>query len=327
VGVADFDGDGNLDIAVACHFLRNYVLYGNGKGDFTRVVELPRVNPSVTSRTLAVADFDGDKRPDIAFLSELDMELGTSQAISSGLLFVCLNTAGGWRAVDASGGRANLFGDQLATGDFDADGHVDLLISSQKNINRYLVYRNGGDGSTWSPLTFDQFPFRAFVRGVDGANLDRVPGDEAILAFYQNIQSGRLAFQRNAVAAYSFIVGPDGLEVKERKMLEIDAADYSAFTCAAAGDVDGDGRLDIVLGRQDGFVEVFLQEPDGSFLKEKSPEIALGPVWVNAIHVVRLTEQGPTALVIGASDGPKTDGSIRCFVVRKGPLDSAKRPQ
>jgi len=327
VGVADFDGDGNLDIAIACHFLRNYVLYGNGKGDFTRVVDLPRVNPNVTSRALEIADFDGDKRPDVAFLSELDIELGTNETISAGLLFVCLNTSSGWRAVDASGKRPNLFGDQLAVGDFDADGHPDLLVSSQKNINRYLIFHNQGDGHTWSAVTLDQFPFRSFLRGVEAANLDGLPGDEAVMAYYQNIQSGRLSFPRNAASVYSFIVGPDGLEMKDRKMLEIDNADYSSYTCAAAGDIDGDGALDLVFGRQDGPVEVFLQDAGGGYLKEKTPEISLGQVWVNAIHVISLSAKGPVAIVVATSDGPKAKGSIRCFVAHKGALDSATRPQ
>ncbi len=327
VGVADFDGDGNLDIAIACHFLRNYVLYGDGHGDFTRAVELPRLNPNVTSRAMAVADFDGDKRPDVAVLSELDVQLGTNEGITTGLLTVCLNTKSGWQAVDASGGRPNLFGDQLAVGDFDADGRPDLLSSSQKNINRYLVFHNDGDGRKFTALALDQFPFRSFVRGVAAANLDGLPGDEAVMAYYQNVQSGKLSFPRNAIAVYGFIVGENGLEMKDRAMVNIDAAEISAYTCAAAGDIDGDGLLDLVFGRQDGVVEVYLRDKGGAYLKEQTPEIALGPVWVNSIQVLRLTEKGPAAIVIAASDGPKTAGSIRCFVPRKGALDSAKRAQ
>lgn len=327
VAVADFDGDGNLDIAIACHFLRNYILYGNGKGDFTRVVELPRVNPNVTSRALAVGDFDGDGRPDVAVLAELDIELGTSQQIATGLLTVCLNTKSGWQAVDASGGRPNLFGDQLAVGDFDADGHPDLLIASLKNVNRYLVYHNGGDGRSWTPVALDEFPFHAYIRGVAAANLDGAPGDEAVMGYFQSIKSGSLSFGRNAIAVYSFTAGANGLEMKHRTMVAVDGADYAVYTCAAVGDVDGDGRLDLVLGRQDGQVEIYLQERDGTYLKESSPELKLGEVWVNSVQVVKLTPKGPTAIVIATSEGAKVHGSIRCFVVRRGALDSARRPQ
>ena len=327
VGVADFDGDGNPDIAIACHFLRNYVLYGNGKGDFTRFVELPRVNPTVTSRALAVADFNGDKRPDLVFLSELDVEMGTNEVIGSGLLYVCLNDKSGWRAVDATGAKANLFGDQVATGDFDADGDVDILASSHKNLNRFLVFTNGGDGTAWTANAPTEFPFRAYVRAVAAGNLDRLPGDEAVMGFYQNVQSGSQAFPRHAIAVYSFIVGPEGLEVKDRKLADIDAYLTNDFTCAAVGDLDGDGRSDLVLGRQAGTVRVMLQGVDGTFVEERGNEWDFGDSFVNSVAIVDLAASGPRALVVNTSDGKAAKGSIRCFVPRPKALDTSGRRQ
>ena len=327
VGVADFDGDGNPDIAIACHFLRNYVLYGNGKGDFTRFAELPRVNPTVTSRALAVADFNGDKRPDLVFLSELDVEMGTNEMIGSGLLYVCLNDKSGWRAVDATGAKANLFGDQVATGDFDADGDVDILASSHKNLNRFLVFTNGGDGTSWTANAPHEFPFRAYVRAVAAGNLDRLPGDEAVMGFYQNVQSGSLAFPRHAIAVYSFIVGPEGLEVKDRKLADIDAFLTNDFTCATVGDLDGDGRSDLVLGRQAGTVRVMLQGVDGTFVEERGNEWDFGDSFVNSVAIVDLAASGPRALVVNTSDGKTAKGAIRCFVPRPKALDTGGRRQ
>ena len=315
-GVADFDGDGHLDIALACHFSRNFVLYGNGKGDFTRMTELPRINPAVSSRALEVGDVDRDGRPDLVFLAELDMEMGTNQQLSSGLVTVCLNAKSGWRAVEGAGGRPNLFGDQLALGDLDADGDLDVLVASHKNVNRYLVYLNGGDGAEWTPVALDEFPFRAYVNGVATANLDSVPGDEAVMAFTQRIQSGSLKFPRNGLAAYSFIVGPGGLEMKERRMLDIDGSDQSSYTCAAAGDLDRDGRIDLAFGRVDGVVRVFLQGVDGTFMEERSPELSLGEVWINSLRILEVGKGGTPALVVNTSDSSKENrGSVRCFVV------------
>jgi hypothetical protein len=324
VGVADFDGDGNLDIAIACHFLRNYVLYGDGKGDFTRHVELPRINMSVSSRALAVADFDGDRRPDIAFLSELDVEMGTSEVIGSGLLMACLNTKTGWRAVEATGGRGSLFGDKVAAGDFDADGDVDIVVSSHKNVNRFLVFTNEAAGATWKANAPTEFPFRAYVRAVAAANLDGIPGDEAVMGFHQNIQSGSLTFPRNAIAVYSFNSDRDGLTVKSRTLVDVDATSNNDYTCAAVGDLDGDGRPDLVLGRQTGAVRVFLRGLDGTFIEDLSPELSFGDAFINHVAIIELASGGPRALVISASDGNTAKGAIRCFLPRRKALDSGK---
>ena len=318
-GVADFDGDGHLDIALACHFLRNYVLYGNGKGDFTRFAELPRVNASVTSRALEVGDLDGDKRPDLVFLSELDIVMGSNAQIGSGLLVACLNTAAGWRAVEASGGRPNLLGDQLALGDFDADGDRDILIASNKNINRFLVYLNGGDGRAWTPVALDEFPFRAYVPGVAAAPLDTVPGDEAVMAFHQSIESGTRRFPRMAVAVYGFAGGEGGITLRERRLADVAVLDAGKYSCATAADLDGDRLADLVVGGTDGKVRVFLQAPDGTFLEERGSEIQLGPAWVNSVRVVELGARGERALVVSTSDGGLKGavGGVRSYVVRR----------
>ena len=317
-GVADFDGDGNLDIALACHFSRNFVLYGNGKGDFTRMTELPRVNPAASSRALEVGDLDRDGRPDLVFLAELDLEMGTNEQIGSGLVTVCLNAKSGWRAVEGAGGRSNLFGDQVVLGDFDADGDLDVLVSSHKNVNRYFVYLNGANGTEWTPVALDEFPFRAYLNGVAAAELDGLPGDEAVMAFTQRVQSGRLKFPRNGLAVYSFVVGPDGLEMKERRMLDVDGSDESNYTCATAGDLDRDGRMDLAFGRLDGVVRIFLQSPDGAFLEERSPEVSVGAVWINSLQILPVGKGGTPALVINTSDSSKENrGSVRCFVAGK----------
>ncbi len=79
VSVADFDGDGNEDIAMAQNFFaaqietprsdagRSLILLGKGDGHFTA---MPGQNSGVLvygdARGLAVGDFNGDRRPDLA---------------------------------------------------------------------------------------------------------------------------------------------------------------------------------------------------------------------------------------------------------------------
>jgi len=68
--VADFDGDAKADIAVVGSVAgAQYALWvfpGNGDGTFQRGKSFPVVDPSFV---LAIADFNGDGKPDIASLA------------------------------------------------------------------------------------------------------------------------------------------------------------------------------------------------------------------------------------------------------------------
>lgn len=315
VGVADFDRDGRLDIVLTSHFKRAWVLYGNGKGDFSRFVELPRANMTATSRALALADFDRDGRTDVALLAELDIDLGTSQGLGNGLLQVMLNKADGWINVDVSGTTPNLYGDKVAVGDFNADGAVDILVSSHKNVFPYWMYLNGGDGRTFRPVSSAEFPYLAYGLAVAAGNLDAKPGDEAVVGFAQSPRKDGQQHPMNAVAI--FRVAQQGEEVVvSRELLHAEHADFDRFTVARLFDLDGDGRLDLLLGRQNGGADIYLQGGDGTLYKERAPELDFGDVYINDFALVPLAG-GMKGLAVMSSDGRTTPGSVRVFEVHK----------
>lgn len=315
VGVADFDGDGHLDIVLTSHFKRAWVMYGNGKGDFTRVVELPRANMTVTSRALALADFDRDGRTDVVFLAELDIDLGTSQTLGNGLLQVNLNKPGGWVNVDVSGTTPNLYGDKVAVGDFNADGAPDILVSSHKNVFPYWIYLNSGNGQTFRPVSSPEFPYLAYGLAVAAGNLDGKPGDEAVVGFAQSPRSGGQQHPMNALAL--FRVRQEGEVIfVDRELVFAEHAEFDRFTTARLFDLDGDGRLDLVLGRQNGLVEVFLQGTDGTLYKERASELEFGDAYINDFALVPLAGGGK-GLAVMSSDGRTTPGSVRVFEIHK----------
>lgn len=319
VQVADFDSDGHRDIALACHFLRNYVLYGNGKGDFTRFVGLPRASERITSRALVKADFDGDGRMDLATLAELDVDLATNAQHIGALVQVLLNTPKGWQALGIEGGDRHIYGDHLAAGDFDADGRPDLLVSSHKNSNRNLVFLNRGDGRSFRPVTSREFPYLGYVFGVAAGDLDGTRGDEALVGAFQSVRAGSKQYPMNGVITYKLSQG-EGEPTVARTVVAVDGREYDTYVSALVADVDGDGRNDLVMGRRNGVVEIYLQGLEGQFSREQSPELGLGDAYLNAFEVVALGNGSERALVVVSSDGPTTPGSVRAFAVRRGPL-------
>jgi hypothetical protein len=70
--VADFDNDGNQDIAVATKDGNATILLGDGKGNFQSRVKLP-LGPAGANHKLTAGDFDGDGKLDLAVIQEPDL--------------------------------------------------------------------------------------------------------------------------------------------------------------------------------------------------------------------------------------------------------------
>ena len=316
VVVADFDGDGNLDIAIACHFKRSYVLYGDGKGSFQRWVELPVANKSATSRALAVADFNRDGRKDIVLLAELDIDLTTSQAITSGLVNVVLNTPQGWKLSPATFPRG-IYGDHVAVGDFDGNGLQDILVASHKAGNPYYVFLNEKNGESFTPYVSDAFPAQSFVLGVASGSLDGKKPDQIIIAVYQSLRpkEGEHYFS-HALLAYRIAEKPGKLLPEpKRTVIYVDQEEpINAFRDVAVGDLDGDGRADVVGLRANGALVVLLQKPDGGFLLERE-KLGIPEASPSSVGIFKSGSQA--FLVANFSDNGRAKGGVKVWEVAR----------
>lgn len=317
VAVEDFDGDGHLDLALACHFKSNYVLYGDGRGGFLRWVELPRAHQSVTSRALAVADFNRDGRKDLVALAELDIDLNTKQGITSGLVQVYFNTKKGWKLSPATF-PGNIYGDQVAVGDFNADGAPDILTASHKLGNPNFIFLNDGKGESFSPYTSAAFPAQIFVFGVGAGRLGgSAQGDTAFLAVYQSVRpkEGEHLFA-HAILGYT-LTDAQGklLSEPQRSLIYADQNPTTdTFRSLAVADVDGDGRADVVAARASGKILVLLQMPDGGFALEKA---ALGVPGASPSTVEVYRWGKDTYIVANFAEGGQVPGGIHVWRVAK----------
>jgi hypothetical protein len=123
--VADFDGDGNLDVLEACDLARPRLFGGDGGGHFH---ELPA--PEVAGDAYRAVDLDGDGRPELV-------------AASGERIGVWDYADGAWTRTQSLRGRNGASSVRvLAQGDFDRDGDPDLFAGSPRG-NAMLINRGG----------------------------------------------------------------------------------------------------------------------------------------------------------------------------------------
>jgi hypothetical protein len=146
VAVGDFNGDGNLDLAVADAGdplgggagAGVSVLLGNGDGTFQSAVTY---DAGVRCFLVGVGDFNGDGKPDLAVLGPPDRVLlgngdGTFQ-----------------NAIPFPPGYYT-YTSPLAMGDFNGDGKLDLVVADSNARGSVDVLLGNGDGTFQTPVNY-----------------------------------------------------------------------------------------------------------------------------------------------------------------------------
>jgi len=146
IASSDFDGDGDLDLAVQDHgnFYTSgiWLLKNNGSGIFDIKIF---VDVGGTIHSFFSGDFDKDGDQDIAL----------TNTFNAGILSVLLLTNNGnmtfsKKAVYPMG----FYNGQMTGSDFDNDGDLDLAVTAEQNW-MVGVLKNKGDGTFVSPSTYN----------------------------------------------------------------------------------------------------------------------------------------------------------------------------
>lgn len=259
LALADLNTDGRLDLVVANDEGDTVTVFlGDGKGGFASAPGSPFPAGSAPN-DIAVADFDGDGKPDLAFPNH-----------ETKVLTVLLGDGrGSFRPAPGSPvavqSRPHPHG--VAAADFDRDGHVDLAVESwAENSVEVLLGAGGGRFRTPGRLFgVGKMPYQKLRAG-------DVNGDGAPDLVTTNFEGGDV----------TVLLG-DGKGDFTAAPGSPFAAGLSPFSVALA-DVDRDGRLDLVIANYSGqgsdssrdAVNILLGDGRGGFRVMKGSPFATG---------------------------------------------------
>ena len=243
LALGDFNHDGSIDIAA---FARNsgnvYIYLNDGKGNFTLGSTFP-YGPSggtIGSVSATVADFNHDQIFDLAFIVDgrLNVWLGDGK--------------GGF----IPGPSQIVFGQNLAMGDFDGDGHADLLVYQDPvAVNTAYVYYGDGIGA------FPQFTILSLPSGQATFSAGDVNTDGK-----SDVMAVDTALSKSHLWVF---YGDSSREFASRTTITGGRCLYNLPVQVA--DLDGNGQNDLIFADYDcdnpesGYVDIRLRNPDSSY--------------------------------------------------------------
>lgn len=285
VSWGDYEGDGDLDLAITSESGGNTRVYVNKNGMLEVTPRFSVEDEYLTSRDAAWGDWDGDgdlelaigyyQSPSVVYQNtagvlnatdfgpevldtrslawgdvdgdgDLDLAVGNSNATPNN---VYLNDSGvltlAWSAL--SGNNTN----SVAWGDIDGDGDLDLGVGNGENASgrSNQVYLNTGGNLTLlgSSRFLDPFPSNTYA--VAWGDYDGDQDLDLATANYGNTQPNRIHINRRGSFTQTLTIGP--------------ASDQSLSL--AWGDFDQDYDLDLLVGNYNGPARVYVNNGSGAF--------------------------------------------------------------
>jgi hypothetical protein len=239
-GIGDLDGDGDADVlwrAPRTNLLSMWRMQG---------LSVPKeivIGPALGRgwSTLACTDISGDSVADLLFFHR-----GTRQ------IHAWLLGAGGIESEGAVGALPNAL--PLTVGDFDGDGHRDILWRT--SAGEIIVWLLDGLSVRESGVVTG---VGAIARSWRVAGVGDLDGDGSDDILWRQPRAGEVVMWRM-----------EGLRCMESRLLS--EAVPASWSCEACPDVDGDGRDDVIWRRRkDGTMLVWLMRGNGQYLIDFLP--------------------------------------------------------
>ncbi len=273
----DVDGDGLLDLLVLrymawdfddiycgehreghrayCHPdlfppLRPYLYHNDGHGHFTEISEKAGLKPG-KGLGVALADYDHDGHIDIFVANDSMLEFlyhnkGDGTFEETGLLSEV--------AVDDNGGTFAGMGVDFA--DYDNDSWPDIIVTDLANQKYALYHNNGGDGFTYSSYMTDVGAITLLHSGwgVRLFDYDNDGWKDVAIAQGHDIDNIEQQFSQLHYRESLLLVHNE----QGKKFVDVSGQSGDVFEQKwvgrglAVGDLDNDGRVDLVVTTNDG---------------------------------------------------------------------------
>jgi hypothetical protein len=243
ITTGDFNGDGNLDLAIANHGVKLVtVLLGNGKGQFSFAPGSPfNVESNPHPHGIAVADFNGDKKPDLAIDSWAENKV----------LLLFGKGDGTFQMPGMKFDVGERPYQRLRTADVNGDGNADIVTSNFDAASVSVLFSDGRGNFTRKDFPVPPDPFGIAIADLNG---DQHP--DIAISHYSGHGTDR---SKNAL---SVLFGDGKGNFSLAKGSPFSTGHYPGTL--AAGDLNGDGIADLVVPNyEDGTLTIYLGGRNG----------------------------------------------------------------
>jgi hypothetical protein len=254
IALSDIDGDGKLDIALGSSGESKIYFYLNTSTPGTISFAAPFLFTTSSGPGMAFADFDGDGKPDAAVIANPSISIFKNTSTVGNISFA--------PKVDFAGSSSG-FNQYITAADFNADGKPDMAFADY-SLNKVSVYKNTGGSGVLA--------FAPKVDFITGTNPQYVAAgdfnsDGKLDMAVTNYGANSVSLLKNSSSA-----GSISFDAK------VDIAVGAVPLNIALGNINGDAKPDIILGKGGATVVAVLQNntTGAAFVFAPAVEYAVG---------------------------------------------------